>query len=53
MDKRGPLFGQSIDAKKSYNEQEKMTENMYTVNVRVGLEAEKELLPNPTDTVAR
>lgn len=23
---------------------------MYTVNVRAGLEAEKELLPNPTNT---
>lgn len=37
-------------AKKSYEEILYEIENMYTVNVRAGLEAEKELLPNPTET---
>lgn len=37
------MFGQLLI--KSYE-----MENMYTVNVRAGLEAEKELLPNPTNT---
>lgn len=46
IDKRGPMFGHLLRRAILYE-----PENMYTVNVRAGLEAEKEeLLPNPTDT---
>lgn len=45
IDNRGPMFCQLLLQYDRYE-----TENMYTVNVRAGLEAEEELLSNHAHT---